>query len=688
MNGVSLGQRGSYGSLPCYGKLSNFARKPSPKMLPVSSRDKERVLLVVCRCLGRRRVAMLLLVALALLVFIWGSFTVSKETTSPTVRPTDSIHFDNNDIVSHHSIVCRSRVNSTLDHPCHKFALPPPPPSGGRRIGPRPCPVCYISAEQARSSIPCFPSASPLLRNLKYVVDENPIKIESHGGSYFGGYPSLKQRNESFDIKESMTVHCGFVKGNRPGRLTGFDIDEADLLKLEESHEVIVASAIFGNYDIIQQPKNISEAAGKNVPFYMFIDEETETYLKNSSALDSNMRIGLWRIIVVHNIPYTDARRNGKVPKLLLHRLLPNVRYSIWIDGKLQLVMDPYQVLERFLWQQNASFAISRHYRRFDVFEEAEANKAAGKYDNSSIDYQIEFYKKEGLSPYSKAKLPITSDVPEGCVIIREHIPITNLFTCLWFNEVDRFTARDQLSFSTVRDKLMAKVDWSINMFLDCERRNFVIQAYHKDLLDHMPPPVAPIIRHPPPLHRDSLAGRNTGKNSRRGRDRRSGSRQHRKAAAVLTERQVQGTENRRMVLFQPSTLRHSFQWLVTGKDLTAEERPVTVFGHGIEIATKLKGSTPHDQLLIQTSDSFSGLLLFAIGFLLFMVAFVKDREFQSFFSKGCVLLHVSMAFWRVYFERKLEDLAHDLPRLVVGDIALALSWVFFLVYSWREKYD
>lgn len=70
-----------------------------------------------------------------------------------------------------------------------------------------------------------------------------------------------------------------------------------------------------------------------------------------------------------------------------------------------------------------------------------------------------------------------SADVPEGCVIIREHIPITNLFTCLWFNEVDRFTSRDQLSFSTVRDKIMSKVSWSINMFLDCERRNFVVQV-------------------------------------------------------------------------------------------------------------------------------------------------------------------------------------------------------------------
>ncbi|XP_015582414.1 uncharacterized protein LOC8273573 [Ricinus communis] len=132
----------------------------------------------------------------------------------------------------------------------------------------------------------------------------------------------------------------------------------------------------------------------------------------------------------------------------------------------------------------------------------------------------------------------------------------------------------------------------------------------------------------------------------------------------------------------------HSLVALTCGALMMFYTNEISVFGHGIEVATKLKGSTLHDQLLIQTSDSFSGLLLFAIGFLLFMVAFIKDREFQSFFAKGCVLLHVSMAIWRIYFERKLEDLAHDLPRLVVGDIVLGLSWVFFLVYSWREKYD
>lgn len=40
------------------------------------------------------------------------------------------------------------------------------------------------------------------------------------------------------------------------------------------------------------------------------------------------------------------------------------------------------------------------------------------------------------------------ADVPEGSFIVRAHTPMSNLFSCLWFNEVDRFTSRDQLSFA------------------------------------------------------------------------------------------------------------------------------------------------------------------------------------------------------------------------------------------------
>lgn len=37
-----------------------------------------------------------------------------------------------------------------------------------------------------------------------------------------------------------------FVRGIKPGRDTGFDIAEPDLLEMEQCHGVVVASAIFG----------------------------------------------------------------------------------------------------------------------------------------------------------------------------------------------------------------------------------------------------------------------------------------------------------------------------------------------------------------------------------------------------------------------------------------------------------
>lgn len=68
-----------------------------------------------------------------------------------------------------------------------------------------------------------------------------------------------------------------------------------------------------GNFDDINQPQNISEYSKETVCFYMFIDEVTEAAVKSARTLDSSKKVGLWRVVVVRNIPYTDARRTGKV---------------------------------------------------------------------------------------------------------------------------------------------------------------------------------------------------------------------------------------------------------------------------------------------------------------------------------------------------------------------------------------
>lgn len=72
------------------------------------------------------------------------------------------------------------------------------------------CPVCYLPVEQAIALMPDAPSFSPRVSSLTYIHEENLSKSE-FGGSEFGGYPTLSQRNDSYDIRESMSVHCGYA---------------------------------------------------------------------------------------------------------------------------------------------------------------------------------------------------------------------------------------------------------------------------------------------------------------------------------------------------------------------------------------------------------------------------------------------------------------------------------------------
>lgn len=59
----------------------------------------------------------------------------------------------------------------------------------------------------------------------------------------------------------------------------------------------------------------------------MFVDEQTLSKLSTEGHVpDGGGYVGLWKIIVVKNLPYKDMRKTGKVPKFLSHRLFPSSR--------------------------------------------------------------------------------------------------------------------------------------------------------------------------------------------------------------------------------------------------------------------------------------------------------------------------------------------------------------------------
>ncbi|KAL6010641.1 hypothetical protein ACLOJK_001078 [Asimina triloba] len=378
--------------------------------------------------------------------------------------------------------------------------------------------------------------------SLQYTeVEEQPDGAENWVPK-FAGHQSLREREDSF-YAHDQKINCGFVKGPKGFPSTGFDLAEDDMRYMSSCH-IAVSSCIFGNSDNLRTPANkvVTRLSRKNVCFVMFMDENTLQMLKSEgNEPDRAGFIGLWKVVIVKNLPYADMRRVGKIPKLLTHRLFPSARYSIWLDSKLRLQKDPLLILEYFLWRKGHEYAISNHYDRHCVWEEVMQNKRLNKYNHSVIDQQFAFYRADGLKKFNasdpKRLLPSCTyvyathykemyclvwatvidlmrsvtlgpftmhlpdweniicpcehalvifcqlDVPEGSFIVRAHTPMSNLFSCLWFNEVERFTPRDQLSFAYTYLKLRrmnpAK-PFHLNMFKDCERRSIAKLFHHR----------------------------------------------------------------------------------------------------------------------------------------------------------------------------------------------------------------
>lgn len=231
-----------------------------------------------------------------------------------------------------------------------------------------------------------------------------------------------------------------------------------------------MASAVFGDHDKIRQPKGLGSGTLGSVCFFMFIDESTLKGLNRHNILSDKEnrenKLGVWRVVVLDSreLPYDNPAMNGVIPKHLLHRLFPNSKFSVWIDAKIQLTVDPLLLLHSLLVSKDADMAISKHPFNVHTMEEAMATARWKKWgDVESLREQMETYCANGLTPWSPSKLPYTTDVPDTALIMRRHSTSCNRFSCLLFNELEAFNPRDQLAFAYVRDQMSPKI--KINMF-------------------------------------------------------------------------------------------------------------------------------------------------------------------------------------------------------------------------------
>lgn len=185
---------------------------------------------------------------------------------------------------------------------------------------------------------------------------------------------------------------------------------------MENCDGVVVVSAIFNDHDKIRQPRGLGSKTLDYVCFFMFVDEITLKGLDHHNLISRNSnehKIGAWRIIrVATEHLYDNAAMNGVIPKYLVHRLFPNSKYSIWIDAKMQLVVDPLLLIHSMVIVENTDMAISRHPYYIHTMEEAMATARWKKWRNvEMLKTQMEAYCENGLQPWTPNKLPYPSGI-------------------------------------------------------------------------------------------------------------------------------------------------------------------------------------------------------------------------------------------------------------------------------------
>ncbi|PSS04902.1 Protein of unknown function DUF616 protein [Actinidia chinensis var. chinensis] len=343
----------------------------------------------------------------------------------------------------------------------HKYALPTFRSSCDS-------PVYFSDYWMVLKEIQDFCGNSSGSRHLKYMQG----KALSFGGNF-----STQKRISYFDYFDiRLEVPCGFLKD--------FPISNSDRIAMEKCNKVVVVSAIFGDHDKIRQPKGLGSITLDHVCFFMFVDDSTLIGLEFHNLISrksGEYKIGVWRIVRVSSQHlYANPAMNGVIPKYLVHRLFPNTMYSVWVDAKLQLVVDPLLLIHSLVISENVDMAISKHPYFIHTMEEAMATARWKKWwDVDSLKNQMETYCDNGLQPWTPNKLTYPSDVPDSALIMRKHSVASNHFSCLMFNELEAFNPRDQLAFAFVRDKMSPKP--KLNMF-DVEVFEQVALEYRHNL--------------------------------------------------------------------------------------------------------------------------------------------------------------------------------------------------------------
>lgn len=189
------------------------------------------------------------------------------------------------------------------------------------------------------------------------------------------------------------------------------------------NNELLVYTALFGDYDELIEPKNNFHGC----KFICYTDQ-------------NNLKSDIWEIRLVEKYDLLPIMMNRKY-KLLPHLFFSNYQKSLYVDGNVYILKNPLTL--SCLYLDSYDIAIPFHFKRNCIYKEAKEVIKLKKAIRDEVENQVFNYKKEGF--------PSNFGLTENNIIFRNHNKLTSILLMEeWWKEINYFTKRDQLSLMYV----------------------------------------------------------------------------------------------------------------------------------------------------------------------------------------------------------------------------------------------
>ena len=230
----------------------------------------------------------------------------------------------------------------------------------------------------------------------------------------------------------------------------------ANTLEIPKDERLVIYTVLFGKYDDLNEPLFITP----NCDYYILTNQDVKP--------DS-----VWKKYPIEKFDeitkdFSNLEK-ARFFKLHPHLMFSDYKYSMFIDANIQMVTDMRPV---FAQLEDNFIAIHNQPGRDCAYQEATEIIVIGKADKQEVNRQMKVYKKDSF--------PEHYGLFRTCVVVREH----NNKQCkklmdLWWEQIKKYTKRDQLSFTYALWKMGLDKNAVSNLGYDSRTNPRFIESIH-----------------------------------------------------------------------------------------------------------------------------------------------------------------------------------------------------------------